>query len=229
MPVRAEDRCRPSMSDPIPPRPDQPSWIMPSPQPVHVPSRAPDRPGRTPALMAAAFVASGLVFVLGLPVIGRIGGSTTHVHVSLPDRRVDRARFPDAASSDQLSLRLDSFDALGNCEENTVNGLADAYASDCVGWSGVPDHSEVFQVLLASNSDQPIEWSLDQLVLQSTRGRLVQPLPPFDRLLALPDSGTLQPHDVVSGLVAFDTGKDFIPQSMLYEDQDDLVVDVSGS
>jgi hypothetical protein len=93
----------------------------------------------------------------------------------------------------------------------------------------VADHAEVFHVLLVSNSDQPIEWSLGQLVLQSATGRLVQPLPPFDRLLALPDSGTLQPHDVVSGLVAFDTGNDFTPRSMLYEDQDDLVVDVSGS
>ena len=216
------------MSDPNPPRPDQPSWITPSP-PVHVPSPAPAHPARMPALMAAAFVVSGLVFVLGLPVVGRIGGSTTQVHVSLPDRQVDRARFPDAASSDRLSLRLDGFNPLGNCQENTVNGLADAYASDCVGWSGVPDHSEVFQVLLASNSDQPIAWSLDQVVLQSTTGRLVQPLPPFDQLLALPVSGTLQPHDVVAGLVAFDTGHDFTARSVLYQDQDDLVVDVSGS
>jgi len=215
------------MSDSNPPRPDQPPWITPSP-PVHVPSPAPDRPGRMPALMAAAFVVSGLVFVLGLPVIGRMSGSTTQVHVSLPDRPVDRARFPDAASSDQLSLRLDSFNALGNCQENTVNGLADAYASDCVGWSGVPDHSEVFQVFLASNSDQSIEWSLGQLVLQSTTGRLIGPLPPFDQLLALPVSGSLQPHDVVAGLVAFDTGHDFTAQSMLYQDLDDLVVDVSA-
>ena len=217
------------MSDAHPPRPDQPSGITPSAQPVHVPTPAPDRPGRVPVQMAAAFLVAGLVFVLGLPVVGRIGGSKTQVHVSLPDRQVDRARFPDAAISDQLSLRLGSFIASGNCQENSVNGLADAYASDCVGWSGVADHAEVFQVSLISNSDQSIEWSLGQLVLQSATGRLVQPLPPFDRLLALPDSGTLQPHDVVSGLVAFDTGNDFTPQSMLYEDQDDLVVDVSGS
>jgi hypothetical protein len=217
------------MSDAHPPRPDQPSWITPSAQPVHVPTPAPDRPGRTPALMAAAFLVAGLVFVLGLPVVGGIGGSKTRVRVSLPDRRVDRARFPEAAVSDQLSLRLDSFIASGNCQENSVNGLADAYASDCIGWSGVADDAEVFQVSLVSNSDQSIEWSLGQLVLQSTTGRLVQPLPPFDRLLALPDSGTLQPHDVVSGLVSFDTGNDFTPQIMLYEDQDDLVVDVSGS
>jgi len=217
------------MSHAHPPRPDQPFWITPSPQPVHVPTPAPDRPARTPALMAAALLVAGLAFILGLPIVGRLGGSKSQVHVSLPERQVDRARFPEPAISDQLSLRLDSFIALGNCQENSVNGLADAYASDCVGWSGVADHAEVFQVSLVSNSDQPIEWSLGQLVLQSTTGRLVEPLPPFDHLLALPVSGTLQPQDVVSGLVAFDTGNDFTPRSMVYQDQDDLVVDVSGS
>jgi len=217
------------MSDSHPPRPDQPLWATPPPQPMPAATPASSRPGRMPALMGAAFLAAGFVFVLGLPVIGRIGGSTTQVHVSLPDRQVDRARFPDAATSGQLSLRLDSFNALGNCQENTVNGLADAYASDCVGWSGVPDHSEVFQVLLASESDQPIAWSLGHLVLQSTTGRLVGPLPPFDHLLALPAAGILQPHDVVAGLVAFDAGHDFSAQSVLYQDQVDLVVDVSGS
>ncbi len=218
------------MSDLHPPRPDQPFWVTPPPQPpAHVPTPAPDRPGRMPVRMAVAFLLSGLIFVLGLPVIGRIGGGGPQLHVSLPDRKVDRARFPEAAISEQLSLRLDSFAASGNCQENSVNGLADAFASDCVGWPGVADHSEVFQVSLVSNSDQPIDWSLGQLLLQSAAGRVVQALPPFDHLLALPVSGTLQPHDTVTGLVAFDTGSDFAPRSVLYEDRDDLVVDVSGS
>ena len=214
------------MSDPHPPRPDQPFWVTPSPPLAQVPSSAPARQGRLPALMAAAFVIAGLVFAFGLPVIGRIGGANTQVHVNLPNRKVDRASFPEPATSPRLTLQVNIVGTYSDCTTHT-SGTKGVYLSNCGDSESADYHAEIFKLGLVNNTDQPIPWALDQFVLQSGSGPGVSPLPPSSST-SLPESGTLAPHDFTQGFVAFDTGDGYVPQSVDYVDDEILAVDVSA-
>jgi hypothetical protein len=210
------------MSDAHPPRPDQPSWIAPSVQPVHVPRPVPDRPGRVPALMAAAFLTAGLVFVLGLPVVGGIGGSGTRITITVPSGAIVRARFPDPATGPRLSLSVDTAPDDPHCTTHTVNGEP-AYQTDCATAGG--SRFIRFHVTLRNESSTPVEWQLGELLLVGGNS-------PLATLRAaggtIPSGGTLQPGEVASGFVDFEVSQPFVPSEIEYLDQQELVVDVSA-
>jgi len=214
------------MSDASPPRPDPRYWPVPPPSPAPVEAPAPSPSWRVPAIMAAAFLLAGTLFVVGLPAVGRIRVGGTRPHGSVTGQKVDRAVFPEPATSPRLTLQVNFVGTYSNCTTHT-SGTRGLYLSNCADWESAGYHAEIFLLGLVNNTDQPVPWALDQFLLRSRSGRGVEPLPPSSST-ALPALGTLAPHDFTEGYVAFDTGDDYVPQAVVYVDVDELVVDVSA-
>jgi hypothetical protein len=182
---------------------------------------------------AGSLVLAGAMFVWGLPLLGRSGAGTakqaggTQLHLNLVPGGVASARFPDPATSARLTLWVNPVTAFPDCTTNTVNGEP-AYLTECTDWLKAGYHVEIFNVTLLSKSDDAIAWTLARLTLHSASGESLAPLESSDDGVSLPWSGTLRPHQVVSGYVAFDTGEGFAPGSLLYQDHEELLVELSG-
>lgn len=210
------------MSDAYPPRPDPRYWPVPPPSPVPAPEPSPSPSWRVPAITAAAFLLAGTLFVVGLPVVGRV----RVVGPERPGQKVDRAVFPEPATSPRLTLQVNFVGRYSDCTTHT-SGTKGLYLSNCADWESAGYHVEIFLLGLVNNTDQPVPWALDQFLVRSGSGRGVGPLPPSSST-ALPASGTLAPHDFTEGYVAFNTGDDYVPKVVVYLDVDELDVDVSA-
>ncbi len=211
------------MSDPPPSRPDQPA---PSPEPPV---------GRMALVTAVSLALAGTLFVWGLPLVGgsgaRAGGGpgATQLHLTLGSRREVTAVFPGAATGGRLALSVDTTFVYPECTTQVVNG-APAYLSNCQDWHRAGYDVEIFHVTLTNRLTVPVAWQLSGFTLRSPARAPVQPLEPSEAGdVSLAAGGTIYALEIVSGYAIFDTGEGFVPSSLQYLDQEQLVVDLSGA